>query len=55
MATNLRLNEKATSALRDASLRTGRSQQDIIRAAVDNYLGLGAMTGSALARSLVDL
>jgi hypothetical protein len=56
MATNLRLNEEAAAALREASLRTGRSQQDLLREAVDNYLGLGADHGErarAVASGLV--
>lgn len=40
MATNLRLRADAARALRDEALRTGRSQQDLIRAAVDQYLRL---------------
>ena len=42
VSTNLRLDERATSALRDASRRTGRSQQELLREAVDRYLGLAA-------------
>ncbi|MGQ0626327.1 MAG: ribbon-helix-helix protein, CopG family [Sporichthyaceae bacterium] len=42
MATNLRLDERAASALRDASRRTGRSQQELLREAIDRYLGLAA-------------
>ena len=42
VATNLRLDERAASALRDASQRTGRSQQELLREAIDRYLGLGA-------------
>ena len=38
MATNLRLNESAAAAVRAEAERTGRSQQDVIRAAVDWYL-----------------
>lgn len=41
MATNLRLRPEAESALREASARTGRSQQDLIREALDRYLGVG--------------
>ncbi|WP_349903938.1 ribbon-helix-helix protein, CopG family [Parafrigoribacterium humi] len=41
MATNLRLKPAAESALRKESARTGRSQQDLIREALDRYLGLG--------------
>ena len=40
MATNLRLRDSAAEALRQASERSGRSQQDLIREAVDRYLGL---------------
>lgn len=40
MATNLRLRPDAEQALRAAAARTGRSQQDLVRAAVDRYLGL---------------
>jgi len=40
MATNLRLRPEAERALRKESERTGRSQQDLIRAALDEYLGL---------------
>lgn len=38
MATNLRLNEQAAAAVKAEAERTGRSQQDVIRAAVDSYL-----------------
>lgn len=40
MATNLRLLPETEKALRDESERTGRSQQDIIRRALDEHLGL---------------
>jgi predicted DNA-binding protein len=40
VATNLRLRDDAAQALRQASERSGRSQQDLIREAVDRYLGL---------------
>ena len=40
MATNLRLGERAAAALREASQRTGRSQQDLLREAIDCFLGL---------------
>ena len=40
MATNLRLRDDAAEALRQASERSGRSQQNLIREAVDRYLGL---------------
>jgi len=51
VATNLRLDERAASALRDASKRTGRSQQELLREAIDRYLGLGA-TESARDRAV---
>jgi len=41
VATNLRLDERVAAALRDASQRTGRSQQALLREAIDRYLGLG--------------
>lgn len=40
MATNLRLTPRAVTALREASTRTGRSQQELLREAVDQFLGL---------------
>lgn len=40
MATNLRLRPEAERALRDEAERSGRSQQEVIRAAIDTYLGL---------------
>ena len=40
MATNLRLRPAAEDALRAAAERTGRSQQDLIREAIDQYLEL---------------
>lgn len=40
MATNLRLDDDAVAALRAAAQTTGRSQQDLLREAVDRYLGL---------------
>ena len=40
MATNLRLLPETEKALRSESQRTGRSQQDLIRRALDEYLGL---------------
>jgi predicted DNA-binding protein len=39
MATNLRLKPDLERALRDEAERTGRSQQEIIRSALDAYLG----------------
>lgn len=41
MATNLRLRPEAENALRKESERTGRSQQDLIREALDRYLSIG--------------
>lgn len=38
MATNLRLSNRAAEAVRNEAKRSGRSQQDVIRAAVDQYL-----------------
>ena len=38
MATNLRVRPDAESALRAAAERSGRSQQDLIRDAIDQYL-----------------
>ncbi|HEY2982615.1 MAG TPA: hypothetical protein VGJ38_00585 [Jatrophihabitantaceae bacterium] len=40
MATNLRLRPDAEIALRAEAERTGRSQQDILRDALDRHLGL---------------
>ena len=44
MATNLRLSARTAEALREASHRTGRSQQELLREAVDRYLGLDEST-----------
>lgn len=44
MATNLRLRAKAAAALRAAARRSGKSQQEIIRDAVDRHLGLATPT-----------
>lgn len=41
MAMNLRLGPEAEEALRAEAQRTHRSQQDILRDAVNQYLGLG--------------
>lgn len=38
VATNLRLSEQAAAAVKAEAERTGRSQQDVIRSAVDEYL-----------------
>jgi len=40
MATNLRLRRDAEDAIRAEATRTGRSQQELIREAIDAYLGL---------------
>ena len=40
MATNLRLNEKTAKALRDAAKSRGQSQQELIREALERFLGL---------------
>jgi len=40
VATNLRLSSEAAAALRAAAERSGRSQQDLLREAVDRLLGL---------------
>lgn len=40
MAMNLRLSEATARALREAAAATGRSQQELLREAVDQYLGL---------------
>lgn len=54
MATNLRLRPEAESALRAAAVRSGRSQQELLRAAVDQYLGLTSPP-DALPGSIDDL
>lgn len=41
MALNLRLRPEAEEALRAEAERSGRSQQELLREAVDRYLGLG--------------
>jgi hypothetical protein len=48
MATNLRLTAETELALRQRSERTGRSQQDLIRTALDEYLGLVAPAAQTL-------
>lgn len=40
MATNLRLRPEAEEALRAEAARSGRSQQELLREAVDHYLAL---------------
>ena len=39
VSTNLRLSESTAAALRELSRTSGRSQQELIREAVDRYLG----------------
>lgn len=41
MALNLRLHPEAEAALRAEAERTGRSQQELLRTAVDQFLGIG--------------
>ncbi len=56
MSTNLRLDERAAAALRAAAAKSGRSQQELLREAVDRYLGLDEAPSSrerALAQGLV--
>jgi hypothetical protein len=40
MATNLRLSPEAEEAVRAEARRSGRSQQEVIRAAINHYLSL---------------
>ncbi|MDQ2847263.1 MAG: ribbon-helix-helix protein, CopG family [Actinomycetota bacterium] len=55
MATTLRLRPEAAVAIRAEAARTGRSQQELIREAVDRYLGLRAASSeSMLLRSDAD-
>jgi hypothetical protein len=54
MATNLRLSPDAEAALRAEAERSGRSQQEILREALDRYLHLTGgdqSSGDALLRS----
>lgn len=50
MATNLRLRPELETALREESERTGRAQQELIREALERFLGLAASkpTGRSL-------
>lgn len=48
MATNLRLRPEAEAAIRAAAARTGRSQQELIREAVDRYLGVQVASGESM-------
>ena len=57
VSTNLRLSDELAGALREAAERTGRSQQDIVRAAIAKELGLASDTTSvqrAVQAGLVD-
>lgn len=51
MATNLRLSEAAAAAVREEAERSGRSQQDVIRDAVDKYLGVSSEASDSEARA----
>ena len=51
MATNLRLRPEAEEAVRTRAAHTGQSQQELIREAVDRYLGLSE---TAAPRSTVE-
>lgn len=56
VSTNLRLSEEAAAALRAAAQQSGRSQQELLREAVDRYLGLHRDSGArerAVAAGLV--
>ena len=46
MAMNLRLRDDAAEALRAEAERSGLSQQEILRRAVDAHLGIGARAAS---------
>ncbi|MBC8090392.1 MAG: hypothetical protein H7Y15_00265 [Pseudonocardia sp.] len=48
MAVNLRLRPDAEEALRREGERSHRSQQEVLRAAVDRYLGLDDPAASAV-------
>lgn len=48
MAMNLRLRPEAAAALKAESDRTGLSQQEILRRAVDEHLGLGDKSRDAV-------
>lgn len=53
VATNLRLRPEVAQALRAAAERSGRSQQDLLREAVERYLGL-APEQSELDRAIAE-
>ena len=48
MATNLRLRPETEQALRERSEKTGRSQQELIRMALDEFLGLATPRTASL-------
>ena len=54
MATNLRLRPETEAALRTAAERTGRSQQELIREAVDQYLEIGSAPRRSSVQQLID-
>lgn len=55
MATNLRLRPATEAALRERAASTGRSQQELIRDALDLYLGLVDLPPVVRPRSREDL
>lgn len=54
MATNLRLRPEAEDALRRESQRTGRSQQELIREAIDRYLDVRLADANTKRPTLVE-
>ncbi len=55
MATNLRLKPRAEAALKERAATTGRSQQELIRDALDLYLGLVDVPPAGRQRSREEL
>jgi plasmid stability protein len=55
MATNLRLRPATEAALRERAASSGRSQQELIREALDRYLGLAETLPPRGAQSLDEL
>jgi hypothetical protein len=53
MAVNLRLRPEVEAALRAEAERSGRSQQDLLREAVDRYLGLTSTGGPTTDREVL--
>jgi hypothetical protein len=51
MATNLRLSHEAEEAVRAEARRSGRSQQEVIRAAINRYLALAPDADSGQQKS----